>query len=410
MRRWMIRGTLVLFSFAVSIAIAELLVRKLAPQDAFIFGMSIYEPDDAADYRLAAHLRMKQGATQGGTTFTTNALGFRNREIAIAKPAGLTRILCLGDSMTFGLQILREDGPYPQQLEKLLNQGEPTPRYEVLNAGVSGYGTDQEVATLRTRLLGLAPDIVTIGFFPSNDVTDNLYQGEKEVYQGLVITARADRTHSFETRVRATLHRWLMPLHLYRYLLLRWKSASEQHTKGAAPAPAAPPAPAEDRGGLSASRRDELSLPAPGSSGWKLGTEDVLSRTLAVFHKTPTPLLEELGWPNTLRYFREARDLAREHGFRLYVVLLPDRLAVDDANREKLLAQLGEDGADLDFELPLRRAKAFLDQERIGTIEVLAALRATGLGAQLFIFDDRHLNARGCQIVASEMARVLRAH
>jgi lysophospholipase L1-like esterase len=419
MRRWLIRISLVLGSLVLTIAVLEILVRTFAPQDNFIFGMSVYEPDPDADYRLAPNLNLPQG----GQMLRTNSMGFRSPEMATRKKDGITRVVCLGDSMTFGLGLPREEVPYPRQLERLLNQRASAPRYEVLNAGISGYGTDQEVATLKSRILTLSPDVVTIGFYASNDVTDNMYRAEKEVFQGLLLTAREDRSIPWEAKLRAGIHRMLVPLHLYRYLLLRWKSSpppsasTAPASPPAAKAPAQPPAKStphsgtgEDSGGLDPRRRDQMTLPVTGSSGYKNLTEDALTQSLAVFHKTPTPLLEELGWPNTFACFREARDLARQNHFRLYVVLLPDRIAVDEMNRQSVFAKLGDDAADLDVELPLKRIRPFLEAEGIPFIDPLEALRKAQHDGPVFIPDDRHLNARGCEVLAREMAKVIGQH
>src|SRR5262245_54386272 len=109
MRKWLIRISLVLLSLLLTLGLAELLVRKLAPQDNFIFGMSIYEPDPDADYRLAANVK----TLQGKTVLRTNSLGFRGRDLARRKPDDVTRVVCLGDSVTFGLGLAREELPYP---------------------------------------------------------------------------------------------------------------------------------------------------------------------------------------------------------------------------------------------------------------------------------------------------------
>ncbi|MGC2518198.1 MAG: SGNH/GDSL hydrolase family protein [Burkholderiales bacterium] len=44
---------------------------------------------------------------------------------------------------------------------------------EVLNFGVSGYGTAQELLTLRHRVSDYAPDMVVLAFYPGNDVRNN---------------------------------------------------------------------------------------------------------------------------------------------------------------------------------------------------------------------------------------------
>lgn len=91
----------------------------------------------------------------------TNSLGFRGREFAAEKPAGTFRVLMLGDSITFGNSV-SWDETFSHQLEEQLNASATGMRFEVLNTGVSGYNTRQELATLREIGLGLAPDIIVL--------------------------------------------------------------------------------------------------------------------------------------------------------------------------------------------------------------------------------------------------------
>jgi hypothetical protein len=44
---------------------------------------------------------------------------------------------------------------------------------EAVNFGVSGYGTAQELITLRDKVFDYEPDIVLLAFTTNNDVTDN---------------------------------------------------------------------------------------------------------------------------------------------------------------------------------------------------------------------------------------------
>jgi hypothetical protein len=46
-------------------------------------------------------------------------------------------------------------------------------RVEVLNFGVSGYGTAQELITLESRVLPYRPDLVLLAFYAENDVSNN---------------------------------------------------------------------------------------------------------------------------------------------------------------------------------------------------------------------------------------------
>jgi lysophospholipase L1-like esterase len=96
---------------------------------------------------------------------THNALGFRGPEVSPAKPPGGIRVLMLGDSFTYGIGVA-DDESFSARLEAL------DPRLEVLNTGVNGYGTAQELLLLRDQGLALDPDVVIVNFF-WNDVGNN---------------------------------------------------------------------------------------------------------------------------------------------------------------------------------------------------------------------------------------------
>ncbi len=109
------------------------------------------------------------------THFHTNSLGFRDSEIHIPKPENVFRTLVLGDSMTFGIGVEEEEA-FTEVIEKMLNDNAKAGdvRYEVINAGVPGYSTAQEL--LQYRLYGqqLNPDLVILAFLVTNDLLDNL--------------------------------------------------------------------------------------------------------------------------------------------------------------------------------------------------------------------------------------------
>ncbi len=102
------------------------------------------------------------GATgQGwGTDVHINGAGFRDREYATGKGERY-RLVALGDSITFGNN-LRSEETWPEELERRLQgvaQGA-----DVLNLGVPGYDSCQEVAFLEEVGVRFAPDLVVVGF------------------------------------------------------------------------------------------------------------------------------------------------------------------------------------------------------------------------------------------------------
>ena len=103
-----------------------------------------------------------------------NSDGLRDVERApLDKPAGVFRILLLGDSYVEGLRVPLEQ-TFGKVLEAQLNASGPAgQRFEVIPAGVSGWGTDQELLWLREQGAAYQPDLVLLAFFPGNDFQNN---------------------------------------------------------------------------------------------------------------------------------------------------------------------------------------------------------------------------------------------
>ena len=97
-----------------------------------------------------------------------NEDGLRDRTHVRAKPPGVHRIVCLGDSVTLGFQV-RPHESYPQVLESFLQQ--MGLEVEVFNVAISGWSTLQEVAAYRVLARPYQPDHVFLGFC-LNDVAE----------------------------------------------------------------------------------------------------------------------------------------------------------------------------------------------------------------------------------------------
>lgn len=111
---------------------------------------------------------------EGAAYVTINSAGLRDREHTTAKPAGVVRILVLGDSYAEALQVPMEQ-TFWSVLERELNACHAFGKNiaEVINLGVSGYGTAQELLALRTWGWAYQPDIVLLAFLTGNDISDN---------------------------------------------------------------------------------------------------------------------------------------------------------------------------------------------------------------------------------------------
>ncbi len=92
-----------------------------------------------------------------------NNLGLRGNDVNEVKPKNTLRVLCLGDSRTFGYQV-GDNESYPARLEWHLRKILPDTHLEVLNAGFPGYSSYQGLRFLETRGERLAPDLVAVAF------------------------------------------------------------------------------------------------------------------------------------------------------------------------------------------------------------------------------------------------------
>jgi lysophospholipase L1-like esterase len=98
------------------------------------------------------------------TAVRINENGLRDREHSYQRQNDIERILVLGDSFAWGYGV-EEAERFSQRLEKSLD-------VEVINAGVSGYSTDQELIWYRNEGIKYEPDLVLL-VLAGNDVGDN---------------------------------------------------------------------------------------------------------------------------------------------------------------------------------------------------------------------------------------------
>src|SRR5262245_10283725 len=82
-------------------------------------------------------------------------------ELPAAWLTGNLRVLCLGDSHTYGLWVERSQA-YPPQLEALWNQRGQSPKLQVLNAGVPGTTSSRLLRELPGLLETFDPDTLII--------------------------------------------------------------------------------------------------------------------------------------------------------------------------------------------------------------------------------------------------------
>jgi len=120
-------------------------------------------------------LKPNQQFVTFGLRSQTNELGFRDDPIS-EKTESLFRILCVGDSITFGTGVANEE-TFPNVLEDLLrNRIKEGTEVDVINGAVSAYNARNISGLLSLYLESLHPDLVVYTFV-ENDLDDSMSAG-----------------------------------------------------------------------------------------------------------------------------------------------------------------------------------------------------------------------------------------
>ena len=133
---------------------------------------TIFEGDPLLLWRLKPNL---DHVVWDFTVLSTNAQHLRSDRPLQAKRAGTIRVVCLGDSVTFGYRVPtvwpekpRDYDPswvpYPMLLEKELRAANSTKQIEVITMAAPGYTSHQGLAWLQRDIDRLKPDLLTISF------------------------------------------------------------------------------------------------------------------------------------------------------------------------------------------------------------------------------------------------------
>ena len=155
---------------------------------------TLFTPDRELGWKLVPGARDEWG----GVRVAINARGMRGPAVDHEKRAGTARIVFLGDSVTFGYGVERDEDVFAQRVGRALTKrlGRPV---EIVNAGVGGYSPWQQALFFAREGVRYAPDLVVVGFV-LNDVTEKL---------ALVRYGGNARGWQLERTARGALDRWI---------------------------------------------------------------------------------------------------------------------------------------------------------------------------------------------------------
>ena len=368
-RGWLGRLLLATAALLTALVAVELLAPFVLPRRGCAGGRPpFWRPDAAVGWALIPGARGEAVVCAGARELARhaieiNALGQRDCPRTLARTGGTPRILVLGDSFVEGMQVdLGET--FAARLERDLG-------VEVLNGGVSGYTTDNELRAFVARGRRYAPDAVLLVFQVGNDVLEN----------GARLSARHPRGVPAKSWLRAPDATPALAACL------------EAHRAAARLADATPLVLWTHsrivRFGLTDGTLNVLAiLCAPALDAPTLDLLDV-------YGEPRTPAWAE-AWATTETLLPRLRARVERSGARFAVAVAPASFEV----QHPLLA-----GRRLDWDYPHRRLAALFARERIAWTSLLPALRAhhqaTGRTGSYEL--DGHWDADGHAVVAAAL-------
>ena len=173
---WVKRVLLITVALCIYLVIGEILIRIVSPQRGAMMWF-INNPR----YDFFHKTNFSQKYPYAGSAFTMNVkmngLGMRENgytEDEVKSPDAYN-ILLLGDSFTFGYGVDVED-TFGFKLQELLRQS-IGPHCNVINAGVGGWGTLQEIKFAMDQMANIRPAAVILTYCKNDPQDDHRFQG-----------------------------------------------------------------------------------------------------------------------------------------------------------------------------------------------------------------------------------------
>ena len=389
---------LVTFGLVLGLVMSEIFLRVIGYSFPFFYTTDYYR-GFALQRGVAGHYQR-----EGEAYVRINSDGLRDREHSKAKFAGTMRIAVLGDSFTEAMHVPMEQ-TFWSLLERQLQECNTLPgqKVEVINFGVSGYGTAQELMTLRQKVWDYSPDLVVLAFTTYNDIYDNsrglsrteevpyfVYRNGELVYDDSFRNSPTYRQRDSKlNRLGRWLHNGLRVVQLIHYVqfvaklrLTDWRNkrrlASQNQAK---PTDGSTPAVrnAEDIG------IDNMIYIEPRDENWKEA------------------------WRVTEGLIRQMRDDVAQKKARFLLVTLTNAIQVypDPAVRQKFLEHVGADS----IFYPNLRLKALAEREQIDFVDLALPMQTYADQNRVFLhgfgsdIGNGHWNATGHKVAAELIAQ-----
>jgi lysophospholipase L1-like esterase len=311
--------------------------------------VGMFETDANAGYRLKADFENEIRVPEYRVRVRTDAEAYRIPVDAPPTDDRPARILCIGDSFTFGVGVDAEDA-FPERLEARL-QSEWPGTWAVRNGGVGGYGPLRSVRRLEADQGAWDPDLVVHTLYLGNDLEDSdpdLFLSTPVVRNGRMVSPGRSPWEGLRFFLRTRSH---------LYAFLREAFYDVYVASGLA-----------DRGRY---------VETVGQREWPRRVEDVT-------------------FPAAVRSVVQAHDWCEAHGARYLLVVAPTAWQVEDDRWEayRRVSRLPDEA--LDRDRSRREVLAALREQGIETLDLWPTLRDTlQAGHRPYFRSDAHWTVAG---------------
>lgn len=381
---WLVNLALVAASVLFGLIVIELVLRVLGWSYP-LFG----QPDADLGWSFRPGLS-GWSAHEDTAHVRINRYGFRGGDWTEQPAPDVLRIAVLGDSYTDSTN-LPEEQSLTGQIQSHLSSCPALAgrRPEVLNFGVSAYGTGQHYLQLQHRVAAFHPQMVLLAFYAGNDVPDNSRPlsvlTEKPYFTVLPSgELQYDGTFRDSAAFRAEVGSdWQRRLVNASYLL---QAAKQVYLgKGIVPSPLK-------------------------SQVFKAtGAEPVPEPQNPPLFGPPPDDTWRAAWDVTEKLLVLMRDWSQAHGMAFRLTIIPDPIEALPGENLRRAALVKNHLADLDY--PVTRIADVAARKGIATLSLLEALRAFGDRERQFVYGfyaDKpgygHLNAFGNEVAGRAIA------
>ncbi|MFC1492596.1 SGNH/GDSL hydrolase family protein [candidate division KSB1 bacterium] len=289
----------------------------------------------------------------GRAEIRINSQSLRDNRDYGEKAQGTYRILLTGDSQTFNGAVPL-DLTFGKLLEKHLNDKYEDVNFEVLNAGVPGYNNGNQLAFLEKFGKSFDPDMVLLGFYYNDILTNNTGTSTIEIRDGYMISENENLT---PFRLPYPVKRFLR-LHSHLYFYVMWKVAVFSRSK--------------------------------------------VVPWVELFSLSPEKDFSD-NWAITEEYIQKINTWTAENNTELVLLYIPQKEQIDNS----LWSEVSSDGREYDRHLPNSKMQSFCEDSGIHFLDLYSIFIDRHREKALYGEIDKHLSWNGNEVAGKAIFEYL---